>query len=49
MFRGEVIGIFDNADGICHELRPLQLIGSEHDAVFEAGFYEALDVAIDFL
>src|ERR1700759_5296796 len=49
LFRREVVGVLDNADGDGHQSRPDELVGAEHDAIFEAGFYDALDVAIDFL
>ena len=49
LLRGQVIGVLDDADGVRHQFGPEELIGAEHDAVFESGVDEALDVAVHFL
>ncbi len=44
----QVVRVLDDADGIRHQLRPEKLVCSEHDAVFEAAFHQALNVLIHF-
>src|SRR5215831_16802830 len=48
LFRCQVVGVLDDADGIGHEFGPEELIGAEHDAVLESSFDQTLDVAVDF-